>query len=202
MQAGPPPLQETLEADLAAGRDIAESATWAELLSDVRALVPTVRLFRGRPASGGPSPDGPGDTPAAWDAAAERYLATAIALMLREVVSRVVRGVYAIFAALLLLVAYQMSFLAYPRRAMVIVAWIYVVVGAATVIAAVVGTERDAVLSRLSGTSTGKIRWDAAFVQRTVFPLLFAVLTLFAMQFPDIGNTLIQGLRPVQTALP
>jgi hypothetical protein len=58
------------------------------------------------------------------------------------------------------------------------------------------------VMSRLSGTSAGKIEWDAAFLQRTVLPLLFALLTLFAVQFPGAGNTLLQWLRPVQTALP
>jgi hypothetical protein len=70
-----------------------------------------------------------------------------------------------------------------------------------TVMWTIVGTERDAVLSRLAG-SLGKIEWDAAFVQRTLIPLVFTLLTLFAVQFPDLGNTLLGWLRPVQTALP
>ena len=41
----------------------------------------------------------------------------------------------------------------------------------------------------------------AAFLRRTVLPLLFA-LTPFAVQFPGAGNTLLQWLRPVQTPLP
>jgi hypothetical protein len=44
--------------------------------------------------------------------------------------------------------------------------------------------------------------WDAAFLQRTVLPILFALLTLFAFQFPGAGNTLLNWLRPMQTALP
>jgi hypothetical protein len=113
-----------------------------------------------------------------------------------------VRGVYAIFVALMLLIAYQVSFPAYPRRAMMAVTWAYVLVAVSTAVATVVSIERDSVMSRLSGTSAGKIQWDAAFLQRTVLPLLFALLTLFAVQFPGAGNTLLQWLRPVQTVLP
>jgi hypothetical protein len=196
-----PSLQATLNADLAIhGCRIADSATWKELLSDMRVLVPWVPLFRAR--AGGDTPAAVAGAETAWNAAAERYLAIPIALVLREVIARMVRGVYAIFVALMLLVAYQVSFPAYPRRAMMAVTWVYVLVGVATAVATVVSIERDGVMSRLSGTSAGKIQWDAAFLQRTVLPLLFALLTLFAVQFPNAGNTLLQWLRPVQTALP
>ena len=196
-----PELQSTLNSDLAIrGCDIAESATWTELVADVRVLVPWVPLFRDRLASD-PS-HGARDPIQSWNVAAERYLAIPIALMLRELTARVVRGIYAIFAGLALLLAYQMSFPAYPRRAMMAVTWAYVVIGVSTAIGTAVSVERDAVMSRLAGTSAGKIEWDAAFLQRTVLPILFALLTLFAVQFPGAGNTLLNWLRPMQTALP
>ena len=196
-----PGLQATLKTDLAVrGRNIAESATWTELVADMRVLVPWVPLFRDRLTSD-PS-RGLADTGQSWNAAAERYLAIPIALMLRDLTARLVRGVYAIFAGLVLLLAYQVSFPAYPRRAMMAVTWAYVFVGVSTAIAMVVSIERDAVMSRLSGTSAGKIEWDAAFLQRTVLPLIFALLTLFAVQFPGAGNTVLNWLQPMQTALP
>ena len=196
-----PSLQATLNADLATPRcQVADSATWRELLSDMRVLVPWVPLFRAR--GGADAAASAAGVEAAWNAAAERYLAIPIALMVRELIARMVRGVYAIFAALMLLIAYQVSFPAYPRRAMMAVTWAYVLAGVSTAVATVVSIERDSVMSRLSGTAAGKIEWDAAFLQRTVLPLLFALLTLFAVQFPGAGNTLLQWLRPVQTALP
>jgi hypothetical protein len=196
-------LQTMLNEDLARPRClIADSTAWAELLSDIDVLVPRVRWFRDRtPADPGAPTAMPTESPG-WDIAAERYLAIPIALMLRELISRLVRGVYAIFAALVLLLAFQVSFPVYPRRAMMVVTWVYVVLGLSSVMTTIVGTERDAVLSRLAGTSLGKIEWDAAFVQRTLVPLLFALLTLFAVQFPEVGNTLLGWLKPVQTALP
>ena len=197
-----PMLQATLNRDLASvSCDIAESATWIELLSDMRVLIPWVPLFRARPHAGPTAASGR-DAELSWDAAAERYLAIPIALMLRELTARIVRGLYAIFAALALLLAYQVSFPAYPGRAMMAVTWVYVLVGVSTAVAAVVGIERDGVMSRLSGTPAGKIQWDAAFLQRTILPLLFALLTLFAVQFPGAGGTLLQWLRPMQTGLP
>lgn len=196
-----PSLQATLNRELAIGGcHIAGSETWAEIVTDMRVLVAWVPLFRDRAAS--ETTPGPADPMASWNVAAERYLAIGIALMLRELTARIVRGIYAIFAGLMLLLAYQVSFPAYPRRAMMAVTWAYVAVGVATAIATVVSIERDAVMSRLAGTSAGKIEWDAAFLQRTVLPILFALLTLFAVQFPGAGNTLLNWLRPMQTALP
>ena len=196
-----PALQATLNRDLARrGCHIAESAAWAEAVADMRVLVPWVPLFRDRMTS--ETSPGPIDPSQSWSVAAERYLAIPIALMVRELTARIVRGIYAIFAGLLLLLAYQMAFPAYPRRAMMAVTWAYVFVGVSTAIATVVSVERDAVMSRLAGTSAGKIEWDAAFLQRTVLPLLFALLTLFAVQFPGTGTTLLNWLRPMQTTLP
>lgn len=194
-------LQGTLNADLATRRcQIAESETWTEIVADMRVLVPWVPLFRDR--VGSETSLGPADSSQSWNVAAERYLAIPIALILRELTARIVRGIYAIFAGLLLLLVYQVSFPAYPRRAMMAVTWAYLFVGVSTAIATVVSIERDAVMSRLAGTSAGKIEWDAAFLQRTVLPILFALLTLFAIQFPGAGNTLLNWLRPMQTALP
>jgi hypothetical protein len=85
---------------------------------------------------------------------------------------------------------------------MLAILWLYVIAGVCTAVATVVSFERDAVMSRMAGTSSGKIEWDAAFLQRTLIPLLFALLTLFAVQFPGAGGTLLQWLRPMQTALP
>jgi hypothetical protein len=196
-----PELQSTLNSDLAMrGCDIAESATWTELVADMRVLVPWVPLFRDRAVSDA-SP-GAVDVSQSWNTAAERYLVIPIALMLRELTARIVRGIYAIFVGLALLLAYQMAFPAYPRRAMMAVTWAYMFVGVSTAVATAVSVERDAVMSRLAGTAAGKIEWDAAFLQRTVLPILFALLTLFAVQFPGAGNTLLNWLRPMQTALP
>jgi len=125
-----------------------------------------------------------------------------VALVIRDLGARVARGIYLLFGGLFALVMYQMSFRAYPRGIMLGVTWFYVVAGIAVALSAIVSAERDVVLSYLSGTEPGKIQWDSVFITRTVLPLLFALFTLFAMQFPDAGGMVLRWLRPVQTALP
>ena len=85
---------------------------------------------------------------------------------------------------------------------MLVVTWMYVAIGVGTALATVISAERDAVLSHLAGTTPGKIEWDSAFIARAIIPLLFAVFTLMATQFPAAGDLFLRWLKPVQTALP
>jgi hypothetical protein len=159
------------------GTDVADSETW--------------RLILTRAAATNPVND-----------QAKLFLLMPCALVIRDFGTRVACNIYVLFGGLFALVMYQMSFRAYPRGIMLGVTWFYVVAGIAVALSAIVSAERDVVLSYLSGTEPGKIQWDSVFITRTVLPLLFALFTLFAMQFPDAGGMLLRWLRPVQTALP
>ena len=169
--------------------DIARSKTWRALTREAAAVVPQLGLY-------------PGSAMPAWQPQAETFVAITIGLMIRELTARVVRGMHVIFGAMLALVVYEMSLRAYPRGLMLGLTWMYVASGVAIALATVISAERDIVLSKLAGTTPGKIQWDAVFVTRTLIPLLFAVCTLLATQFPSVGNALLGWLRPVQTAIP
>ena len=172
-------LQTQLNTDLAnADVDIARSGAWRQLLVDVCRVASPV------------------------SEASQPFVVLPAALLIRDFGARVVRGLYVVFGGLSALVVYQMSFRAYPRGIMLGVTWFYVVVGIGLALETVISAERNTVLSYLADTEPGKIQWDSVFITRTVLPLLFAVFTLFAMQFPDAGGTLLRWLRPVQTALP
>src|SRR5206468_5319134 len=101
--------------------------------------------------------------------------AVSIALVIRDLTARVVRGMYVVFGTLVALVLFEMSVRAYPRRVMLGLTWVYVFVGVGAALATVISAERDVVLSRLARTTPGKIQWDVAFVTRTIVPLLFAI---------------------------
>jgi hypothetical protein len=194
----PPPappqseLSATLEGELRENgrKDIAESNTWKAVIAEAAGIVPQLRL---QPVAG---------SGAAWEADGETFVAVTIALMVRELSARVVRSIHVIFGALLALVVYETSLRAYPRGLMLGLTWMYVAAGVMATLLTLVSAERDVVLSRLAGTTPGKIQWDAIFVTRTLIPLLFAVFTLLAMQFPAAGNLLLGWLKPMQTAIP
>jgi len=212
------PLHPTLDALDAAGtlqhflaRELAKrsgqwplmswSKTWTHIQRRMEAILPHLMPLwqSGKPTvvvNGSPENRHP------WQLKAEVFLAIPMALMIRELMARVVRGLYVAIGAVVLLAAYSIAIPVYPRHALLAVMWLYVFVTVLTTITTLVAAERDAVLSRLAGTSPGRIEWDAAFIKRTILPVLIVLLTLFAIQFPEAGNAILQWLRPVQTALP
>jgi hypothetical protein len=200
---GSSPLHVTLDGELrSAAPPAVARRTWAGLLDRAAVVLPFAQKFWDA-APGQTAPAAPGGRAIPGEQlAAEVFLAIPVTLMIRELTARVVRSLQVLFASLLLLIVYQMSFQVYPERAMTGVTWAYVLVAIGAALGTVVSAERDVVLSRLSGTPPGRIQWDSAFVSRTLLPLLFALLTLLAMQFPELGNSLIRWLRPIQTALP
>src|SRR4029434_1270129 len=162
-----------------------DSDSWKAVVAEASSIVPQLRF---QPVAG---------SGAAWEEDGETFVAVTIALMVRELSARVVRSIHVIFGALLALVVYEMSLRAYPRGLMLGLTWMYVAAGVMATLLTLVSAERDVVLSRLAGTTPGKIQWDAIFVTRTLFPLLFAVFTLLAMQFPAVGNLLLGWLKPI-----
>ena len=187
-----PELSAKLEGELRRNgrKDIADSDTWKAVIGEAASIVPQLRF---QPVAG---------SGAGWEADGETFVAVTIALMVRELSARVVRSIHVIFGALLALVVYEMSLRAYPRGLMLGLTWMYVAAGVMATLFTLVSAERDVVLSRLAGTTPGKIQWDAVFVTRTLIPVLFAVFTLLAMQFPAVGNLLLGWLKPMQTAIP
>ena len=172
-------LQTQLDRDLATPHlDVAQSGAWEQLLLEVSRVTSPIA-----------EPSQP-------------FASLPVALLIRDFGARVVRGIYLVFGGLFALVLYQMSVRAYPRGIMLGVTWFYVVVGIGLALETVITAERNTVLSYLAGTEPGKIQWDSVFITRTVLPLLFALFTLFAMQFPGAGGALLGWLRPMQTAIP
>jgi hypothetical protein len=91
---------------------------------------------------------------------------------------------------------------AYPflggRECVWSLAGIFVLFGAA-VIASFAQMDRDAILSRLSGTDPGKLDWS--FVLRVGSYGGLPLLALLASQFPSLGRSLFSWLEPALNAL-
>jgi hypothetical protein len=199
-------LNTCLAADLASASppSIPSSTTWLAVGKRMETILPRLTTFwqTHRPTEAVNDKERDKDENRRWQVEAGVFLAIPVALMIRELMARVARGLYVIIGIVVLLAVYSIAIPVYPRRALYAVTWIYVLVAVATTMMAILSAERDVVLSRLSGTAPGRIEWDAAFLRRTILPVLIVLLTLFTMQFPEAGSAILRWLRPVQIALP
>jgi hypothetical protein len=89
-----------------------------------------------------------------------------------------------------------------PRSAFFSFNWFVILafVGVCAYIA--VQMNRDVVLSGLNGTKPGEIHWDTEFIGRLVFFIVFPILGLLGVQFPDTLGQLFRWLAPVGSGHP
>jgi hypothetical protein len=146
--------------------------------------------------------DGITDDIQRWYLRAEEFVAMQVVFIVRELIARLATVFFYIIAAVLLLVAAQQSFPFEPHQQLLGTAWIYVLVAVALVFGVYVQMERDPLLSAISSTPAGRIRWDATIWSKVFLYGVIPLASIFAAQFPQIGTTLLDWLSPVQKALP
>jgi hypothetical protein len=176
------------------------SSTWITLLADSSLLLAALKGFWARAPREMAGGDGGEafDRVRTWYRRAEELIAMQITMVIRELLSRVTSYLMLILALLVLMVTAISSFPIQPKQPLLAFTWVYVIAAIASALAIVVGMERDPILSRLSGTKPNRVNWDADFVLKLVLYGLVPLLTLFAAQFPDIGNTLLRWVAPIQ----
>jgi hypothetical protein len=118
------------------------------------------------------------------------------------VIARIGQNVLFIMGAVLLLLCSHVLYPFQSKQRVMAFIWTDILVGMAVVLTVLVQFERDAVVSRISSTTPGKISWDRDFVSKLVVYGLVPLLGLFATQFPEVGGTLLRWLEPVQKAIP
>ena len=57
-------------------------------------------------------------------------------------------------------------------------------------------------LSRLSSTNVGEVELDGKFYRQVFAFGVMPVASLFATQFPDLGSSLLEWLKPIESLLP
>jgi hypothetical protein len=146
----------------------------------------------------------PGDDPAllAWCRRAEVFLGMFVALFFRETLSRLASTLCLMVAAVVLLVIAQVSFTFHPRQILLGLTWIYGVVTVGTAMSIFVAIEKDPVMSGLASTRAGKVEWDRSFWGKVLVYAALPIVTLFAAQFPQLGDMVVQWIGPVQQTLP
>jgi hypothetical protein len=133
-----------------------------------------------------------------WTLRAEEYLALLITLLLRELLARLMKGLLFVVTALVCVILALSLFPIHPWQPLMAFVWLWMLVAAGASIAISVAMERDAVLSRLSGTQPNRLTWNAAFVTKVIVYGVVPLLTIFASQYPGLGGTLLRWLAPIQ----
>jgi hypothetical protein len=132
----------------------------------------------------------------------EAFVVMPIVFVIRDVIARLGQNVLFIMGAVLLLLCSHVLYPFQSKQRVMAFIWTDILVGMAVVLTVLVQFERDAVVSRISSTTPGKISWDRDFVSKLVVYGLVPLLGLFATQFPEVGGTLLRWLEPVQKAIP
>ena len=103
-------------------------------------------------------------------------------------------------SALLLLVAI-VSYPFQPQR--LLLTWIWVVVGSVVLAGLFVYVEldRNALLSRIAGTTPGHLTLNGALLFRVLSWGIVPLLGVAAAQYPDFASTLFHWLEPFTRAL-
>ncbi len=132
----------------------------------------------------------------------EELVALTVVFVIRDTLARLGDNVLYAAAGIFLVFGSNMLFPFQARQQLLGFIWIDIGVGLAVVLTALLQVERDEVLSRIASTTPGQITWNRAMIARLAVYGLIPLLTLFAAQFPDIGATILQAVRPIEQWIP
>ena len=121
-----------------------------------------------------------------------------LALVVREFLARITRGLIFVTLALVFVVSALSSFPVFPLPPLMAFAWMWMILVAVAGVWISVAMERDPILSRLTGTKVNQVTWDLAFVSKVIAYVIVPAATIFATQFPELGGALLRWLTPIQ----
>lgn len=124
------------------------------------------------------------------------------ALIVRDLVTKLLSGFSAVIGGLLLLMLAHLLYMFQGRAFWLAVDWAAIAVTTLLAMTTLIRLERDRVLSELWGTTPGKFALFGGISMRLLAYGLITLLTMFAVFFPEVGGGLLEWLQPVQRALP
>jgi hypothetical protein len=131
------------------------------------------------------------------------FSAMLMALLIRDALARLWPNLVFVISAIVLVFCSYTLFPFRQHAQLQILGWIYIGFAFAAILTVLVRIKRNGIISRLTSPTPGApMTWDGKFVLKLAVFGLLPLLTLFAMQFPDLGGLLLRWLEPVQKALP
>ncbi len=128
---------------------------------------------------------------------AEELGALLIVTYLRQVFAHLRYALMGTMLPALLLLAAVQSYAFAPRHYLLLLYWGAVVAASIISIAIFVQMDRDAVLSRISGTRPGKVTLNRAFLSNVFAYAVIPLAGLISSQIPELGDLVARWLEPI-----
>jgi hypothetical protein len=135
---------------------------------------------------------------ASWLSDAETLVALQCALVLRDILSRVMSCLFTSMLCLTLLSAGHLLYLFQGRSALLTVDLVAVTLAASVSIWLLVAMERDTVLSRLRHTTPGRVDINWEFLKRIGIYGVLPLIAVLGSLFPEIQEPLLGWLDPLR----
>ncbi len=132
---------------------------------------------------------------ALWARLGEAFLATQVTLFLYQLMRHFRLFLTLITASALLLLLALASYAFQPRHLLMSTLWVVILSSAALALTVLVQMSQDELLSRISKTEPGKVDLlDRAFLFRVLTWAVVPILSLLAVQYPEVASGLFEGV--------
>jgi hypothetical protein len=132
----------------------------------------------------------------------EEFVALETLLSIRDVLGRMVNSVVFVALANLLVIVSHTMYVVQPAQLLFTISALNIVGAAVVVLPVLTQTERNEVLSKITGTTPGQLAWDWTFVYRIVVYGILPGVVLLASQFPAVWGSVLDWVTSFRQALP
>ena len=136
-----------------------------------------------------------------WQENAELLVSLQLTHLFRQVFAQIQNMLTFLVAMTLLLLWALNSYPFQPQRLLVLFSYVLVIWMIATTLVIFVKFNRDDVLSRLAGSTPNQFTWDRSVVLALVTYVVIPAVSLVAVQFPEVSQSLFSWIGYVQRAL-
>lgn len=157
--------------------------------------------IRPAPPAGDAPPQSEPGLKSTWQENAELLVSLQLTHLMRQVFAQIQNMLTFLVGMTLLLLWALNSYPFQPQRLLMLFSYVLVIWMIATTLVIFVKFNRDDVLSRLAGSTPNQFTWDRSVVLALVTYVVIPALSLLAVQFPEVSQTLFSWIGYVQRAL-
>lgn len=159
------------------------------------------RTIRPAPPADDAPPQAEPGLSATWQENAELLVSLQLTHLIRQVFAQIQNMLTFLVGMTLLLLWALNSYPFQPQRLLMLFSYVLVIWMIATTLVIFVKFNRDDVLSRLAGSTPNQFTWDRSMVLALVTYVVIPAVSLLAVQFPEVSQSLFSWIGYVQRAL-
>jgi hypothetical protein len=133
-----------------------------------------------------------------WFIRSETLIAALFAFALRDVVARIMSAVFAAMVCLGLLTGAHLFYVFQGRPSFLTLDMLALAVGSLAAVRALIGMERDTVLSLMWQTTPGRITFNWGLMRRLTIYGAVPLIIIVGSLFPEIGEPILKWLEPLR----